>query len=326
MDPINTKDAIQSRSLPLIALTLFAISAGNLVDNRSNQQLKYIPTDINSNMTILDLSGNSIERIENGDLAGLVWLQILYLGRNPITFIGQAAFINNIKLETVVLRDSYRLPEFGGFGGSWPFIKDIQFISGVFVNQTVHLTGFPALEEFRISFNQVKLEIGNLPSLKQLYAQECGLDRFPNLSGAPRLEVLQIHKNFFTEIPQSAIMGLTNLTKLASPSCRLTHLPDLSHLVSLEILKVAKNYLIALPDLYHLPLTELDPFKNPLLCDKRLCWIRMWDSVKPAIQISTITCAHPQKYLGSNLMNIHPTDLLCYEGNIRHKHGIHVLH
>ena len=327
MEHINIKDVIQFRRLHLIALTLFAISAGHLVINRSNWNLKNIPTDINPNVTELRLSSNSIERVEDGDLAGLVRLEQLYLDHNKISFIGQAAFINNIKLVKLVLRDSYTLPEFPpGFGGSSPFIKDLQCIGGVFINQTVHLTGFTALENFVISKNQIKLEIGNLPSLKRLYAQECGLEKFPNLSGAPRLEWAQLHKNLFTEIPQSAIMGLTNLTKLVFPACRVMYLPDLSHLVSLEILKAPKNYLISLSDLYHLPLTELKLSDNPWLCDKRLCWIRMWSSVKPALQLSAITCAHPQKYVRSELMNIHPTDMLCYEGNIRHKVSLHVLY
>ena len=51
----------------------------------------------------------------------------------------------------------------------------------------------------------------------------------------------------------------------------------------------------------------------------------MWDSIKPAIQMSGVVCGHPQKYIGSTLMSIHSTDMHCYKGNVRSYHLLFIL-
>ena len=317
MEHINYTDGIQLRLSHLTFLALFAISMGHLVVIRENEGLTRIPTDINPNVTILRLASNDITRVEEGDLAGLVWLQELYMGDNQINFISPVAFINNTKL-VKIYAPVHRLSEFPiGFAGAWPSIVDIDVRDGIFTKLPIQLIGFPVLERIVFTKSPIELEMGHLPSLIRLHASSCGLDTFPNLSRTPRLIMAQLHNNNFTEIPESAIMGLTNLTKLTFPGSRVRYLPDLSHLVSLEFLRADDNYIISLPDMYHLPLATITLFHNPLLCDKTLCWIRMWDSVKPGIDMSEINCGHPQKYLGATLMSIHPTDLHCYEGNVR---------
>ena len=314
--------AIQFRKPPLIALAIFAISAGHLIVNRRNEKLTAIPTDINPDVTILQLEYNDVTHIEEGDLGSLVWLQVLYIGHNKINFISQAAFINNTKLGKIVM-SHYTLPEFPlAFVGLWPSIVYLDIKNGELITQTVILARFPLLQRFAINDVKIKLEMGHLPSLKKMYAQRCALDTFPNLSGAPGLEWVQLHNNNFTEVPQSALMGLKNLARLNFPGNRVSYIPDLSHLMSLEMLKADENYIISFPDLYHLPLTTLTLSNNPLLCDKTLCWIRMWDMMKPVIEMSEITCAYPHKHMGFTLMSIHPTEMHCYEGNIRFSHCV----
>ena len=301
----------------LIASALFAISAGHLFVDRRNRRLTRIPSDINPNVTILHLGSNYISRVEEGDLGRLVWLQELYIGHNKIVYISDAAFVNNTKLAKIVM-SGYTLTEFPlAFAALWSSIADLNLLFGILTKRTVQLTNYPMLQYFQMGSSNIELETGHLPLLKVLLAKNCGLDKFPNLTGAPSLERAHLHNNNFTEIPRSSIIGLRNLTRFTIPRCRVSYLPDLSHLVSLELLKVEKNYLIAVPDLYHLPFATLTMSGNPLLCDKTVCWIRMWDSVKPAIQMDEMTCAYPQQYSGSKLKEIHPTDLHCYKGYTR---------
>ena len=111
MERINPRNAIQFRRPPLIAFALFAISTGQLTVDRRNQNLIAIPEDINPNVTILQLGSNHIARVEEGDLAGLLRLEEIYIGHNETNFISQAAFVNNKKLLKIVM-SSFTLPEF----------------------------------------------------------------------------------------------------------------------------------------------------------------------------------------------------------------------
>ena len=197
--------AIQFRKPPLIALAIFAISAGHLIVNRRNEKLTAIPTDINPDVTILQLEYNDVTHIEEGDLGSLVWLQVLYIGHN-------------------IVMSHYTLPEFPlAFVGLWPSIVYLDVKNGELITQTVILARFPLLQRFAINDVKIKLEMGHLPSLKEMYAQRCALDTFPNLSGAPGLEWVQLHNNNFTEVPQSALMGLKNLARLNFPGNRVSY-------------------------------------------------------------------------------------------------------
>ena len=264
MERINPRNAIQLRRPPLVALVLFAISTGQLTVDRRNQNFIAIPGDINPNVTILQLGSNRITRVEQGDLVGLLRLEELYMGHNEINFISQAAFMNIKKLFKIVM-SSITLPEFpSGFAGAWSSIVNLDIRKGTFIKQTVQLTAFPVLESVVFNNNQIELEMVYLPNLNTLHATDCGMDTFPDLSRALKLKLAQLNKNNFTEIPQSALVGLTKLTKFMFIGCRVRYLPDLSHLVSLQILKAHTNYLMSFPDLYHLPLTTLTLSNNPI--------------------------------------------------------------
>ena len=171
----------------------------------------------------------------------------------------------NIKKLFEIIMSSITLPEFpSGFAGAWSSIVNLDIRKGTFIKQTVQLTAFPVLESVVFNNNQIELEMVYLPNLNTLHATDCGMDTFPDLSRAPKLELAQLNKNNFTEIPQFAIVGLTKLTKFMFIGCRVRYLPDLSHLVSLQILKAHTNYLMSFPDLYHLPLTTLTLSNNPI--------------------------------------------------------------
>ena len=302
-----------------ILFALFTISVGGLVVNRRSQMLTAIPTVIDPDVTILFLQNNAITRVDDGDLASLIWLEFINLDLNPISFISTRAFINNTRLTRIGLYENM-LPAFPtGFGGSRPYVVHIKF-KGRIPMKTVSLSYFPVLEHFNINDNEIdSLAIGDAPSLKELFAVRCGINTFPDLSMAPKLEEVFLSDNNFSHVSQSSIMGLTRLRNFAVNSCGVRYLPDLSHLVSLEKFEARNNYISVISDLYHAPLTKFHLINNPMLCNKRLCWIRMWNSIKPTIGMSEITCAHPSIYMGTSLMNIHPTDMHLYEGTQFHQ-------
>ena len=165
------------------------------------------------------------------------------------------------------------------------------------------------------------LTLGHLPSFRVLHAQFCGFTIFPDLSTAVALEEVNLLSNNINEIPKSAIAGLNKLRKLNIVQNRISHLPDLSHLVSLEDLNLNHNFLKSLPDLYELPLTDLRWAGNPLVCNETLCWVRMWGFTKPALKMGDDpedVCEAPWHRKGLHLMDIHPIDMECYEGNLTH--------
>ena len=238
-----------------ILFALFTISVGGLVVNRRSQMLTAIPTVIDPDVTILFLQNNAITRVDDGDLASLIWLEFINLDLNPISFISTRAFTNNTRLTRIGLYENM-LPAFPtGFGGSRPYVVHIKF-KGRIPMKTVSLSYFPVLEHFNINDNEIdSLAIGDTPSLKELFAVRCGINTFPDLSMAPKLEEVFLSDNNFSHVSQSSIMGLTRLRNFAVNSCGVRYLPDLSHLVSLEKFEARNNYISVISDLAPVPLS-----------------------------------------------------------------------
>ena len=69
---------------------------GELVEERNNEGLTSIPKDINAKVTSLHLNGNGISRIENDSFEYLVFLEMLYMRYNGITFIERHSLEKNV--------------------------------------------------------------------------------------------------------------------------------------------------------------------------------------------------------------------------------------
>ena len=131
------------------------------------------------------------------------------------------------------------------------------------------------------------------------------------MSGAPQLEEVQLHWNNFTCVPRSALAGLSLLKKLPFPGCPVMHLPDISHMKSLVLFRVSENSLASVPNMFDLSITKFNIADNTLVCDKTLCWLRMWDYFN--LPSHKGSCAEPTELRGL-LMDAHPVDMKCYEG------------
>ena len=250
----------------------------------------------------------------------LLLLEELNLDYNKVNIINTRAFINNVYLVLLRILDHELLTFPTEAGGAWRSIEQIIGSLGPNNMQPINLTNLPALIRFEINTNTINnLTLGHLPSLKALLAQTCGLETFPDLSVAPTLEHVAFSFNYFTEVPKSAVAGLNKLRYLYLTGCHIQYLPDLSHLVSLEVLKIDNNDLKSLPDLYNMPLTGFLWAGNPLVCDKALCWLRMWSFMRPVLTMDNSpgkdVCMAPNHRNGIRVMDNHPVDLECYNGN-----------
>ena len=313
--------ATKSKNLFSIFTMLFTLSLGALVVDRKSQGLTTIPADIDPSVTTLILSYNSITRVVENDMASLLLLGEINLDFNRLNFISTTAFINNAHLVQLTVINHQLLTFPVEVGGAWRSIEQVIGSLGPNNMQPIKLTNLPALVRLEINTNKINnLTLSHLPSLKNLYAQWCGLATFPDLSAAPALEVVALGNNYFTEIPASAMAGLNKLSWLYLAHCRIRHLPNLSHLVSLEELYINHNALKSLPDLYYLPLKQLLWAGNPLVCDKTLCWLRMWSFIRLDINMGNFpgqnVCEAPQHWDGLRVMGIHPVDMECYNGNV----------
>ena len=290
---------------------------GKLVVKRVGEDLTAVPTDIDPAVTTLILNKNKITRIKEEYLSSFLLLEKLQMENNGINYINVRAFEKNKKLISFKFLN-HRLAIFPlRIGGAWRSIVEIVGSFGLNRNmKSVQFANLPALRKLSFNSNKVvNLTLGDLPSLRELHFRYCKLEIFPNLTGAPNLREVYVNENAIKQIPPSAIYGLTKLRKLGISHNRIDYLPDLSHLVSLKELAINDNALETLPDLYVLPsLTSVKWLNNPLVCNKSMCWLRMWGSLKPRLRETYGDCTAPQNVSGLRLRHIHPVDLKCFEG------------
>ena len=296
---------------------LLCTTGAVIIVDRSEGNLSTIPNNIDTNVTILILNKNNIIRIDDNSLTSLVALENLKLNYNRLEFISTKAFINNIHLSELNLR-GHRLSTIPpGLGGAWQRLVRVELGDGPLHIPTADVTNFPVLSKLVVdNLYTNSLILRELPSLEILLAKDCKLLEFPDLSDAPNLGKVHLHRNDFTWIPQSALAGLSRLKVLSFPNSRVMYLPDLSHLVSLEMFIVHGNALIAIPDMYDLPITKINLVNNPLVCDRAMCWIRLWDYMKHPLDGELAEkgiCAAPTHLMGL-LMDVRPVELMCYEG------------
>ena len=243
---------------------LCAATAVTTVD-RSSENLITIPNDIDTDATTLFLSRNKITRIDDRRVSSFISLEKLQLDYNGVEFISRNAFANKFHLSELRIQ-GHRLSTIPrGLGRSWKNLVSFYFGHSQLHMLAVHVINFTALTVMDMNYLPThSLIIRELPSLKYFFAQECELEEFPDLSGAPHLVVVQLHGNPFTWVPQSALASLSWLRQFIFPDCRVMYLPDLSHLVSLEMLHAHKKELKTIPDICDLLLTEINLEGNPL--------------------------------------------------------------
>ena len=111
------------------------------------------------------------------------------------------------------------------------------------------------------------------------------------------------------------VTGLTAVRLFDLASNKLTDIPNLSFMGKLETLRLHANQLSSVPDMYDLPLEYLTMAGNPVVCNKALCWVRMWPWMKASpVPEDEPVCAGPDELAGVKLMEVDPTVMECFQG------------
>ena len=82
------------------------------------------------------------------------------------------------------------------------------------------------------------------------------------------------------------------------------------------------NQLTSPPDLYSMKLVSFALRGNPLVCDRVVCWIRMWPFNKILPSLDEFYCISPSTLNGSLVLDVHPLMLGCYEGRSYEYHMV----
>ena len=289
-----------------ISSCIYLIAAKGVVAlDLSSQNLIKIPntTVIPPTVTILILNYNDIERIFADDLTLYTDLLQLRMIDTGLRVIEDGAFDSNNKLEHLNCQNNMHLLEYlpSSFG---PLKLSLTFL---------HLWASLQMNVANFNFR----ELHALRWLNIGASSKRGLDP----SKLPRsLLVLYLNYNALYNFPNFA-PHTPNLTELYAPDTRVSDIPDefIIGLTKLKRLDLGGNHLRTLPDLYHLPLVNLGLRGNPLNCNRSLCWVRMWNYKKsPALKVEDAVCKYPLALAGTQLMQVNPVRLGCFQGEIMH--------
>ena len=285
-----------------------------------------------------------VDNITSIPLAVSQWDDFIYIANSPIDHIPVNAFLSYTNLTRVILigvRVQYieegafneqdelekftiqqseavlQLPsDFGPPTKSLVYMMFWHTLPGATVYP--YFAAFEKLRHLDLGGQRAEtLQAHLLPkNLTTIAAAYTVLPTFPSLGiYAPLLRKIIVHRCRMSAMPVQSVTGLTEVTGLHLHTNKLSVLPDLSLMIGLKILELHKNRLTSIPDLYTLPLTTLTLADNPLMCDKSLCWIRMW----PWMKNSTIpndepSCADPAEMFEMKLMDVDPTQMKCFKG------------
>ena len=155
-----------------------------------------------------------------------------------------------------------------------------------------HIDGLQSLKHFCVSNNRVQI--------------------MPNISYLSKLELADFSNNLIQYVQGSCLYGLPAIQSLYLNGNIIIHMDDNS--VPTGNLYLHDNRLASPPDLYDMVSTSLTLRGNPFVCNRILCWIRMWPFNKTLPLLDEFYCASPSSLNGSLVMDVHPTVLGCYKG------------
>ena len=208
-----------------------------------------VVTDVHlADIGVLDLSGSSIETLQEGDFAGLTNLSRLKLNNNSLEALPAGVFsgLPSLRLLYLAGNNLTELPlgVFAGLPLEELYLDNNNLTElplGVFA-------GLPLEELYLDNNNLTELPLGVFAGLTDLYAlylndndlMELSADIF---SGLPRLGSLNLRHNSLTALPRGVFSGLTALSFLHLNHNSLTALPGgvFSGLTTLDFLYLDGN-------------------------------------------------------------------------------------
>ena len=311
----------------MMLILCICVTAESTGVDLSHQDLTSVPQDIYKFVTVLLLEFNSIESVDNNSFVKYESVLMIGLQHNPLKVIGEDTFAKNRQLGTLHMVGCQlkSLPQSFGLAAvkrlryfvMWSSIKDPAILRGPYFGDFTSL--IVLLLPKTDLFSLVNLTIP--PTIREINVGQTRLTSFPNVTASrlPRLSTLKIYGNSITDISTASFEGISDdLQTIYFHDNGLLWVPDLSSKPKLETIKLHGNNLETVPDLLTPNLKELTLADNPIICDRRMCWWKMWHRLKskPAITDDVI-CTNPPKLTGSVLAEVNPRDMHCYKGNER---------
>lgn len=267
---------------------------GNMVDC-SKKRLKRMPDDLPAWVQVLDISSNSIARIQNEDLEGLIHLEEINLSANKLTNLNGNVLLLLPSIQILKLTHNHlsQIPEFNSpinithldLGHNaisqvnetcFQYLRNVRSIDLGF-NALTHLRNgaLSSLWNLRHLFlisNEIEsIERGafdNISSLEWLKLNKNRLTTLPSnvFSHLPKLLYLEINQNHLKKIEGLRFQGLVNLLSLRLRRNQLSELMDgaffgLAKIETLQLdfnnlSRITSGFLFGLETLMHLSVTH----------------------------------------------------------------------
>ena len=321
----HTITAILSYSWPTVVL-ITHLSHGILVEvNRRNESLLTVPQDVPTNVTYFILAHNEIAHIDFNSFKKYTELFRIDLSSNPLKTIANGTFENNHRLSQIICIQCVIESAPASFGPCTSKILLMNFYSGV-VNSSV-LLNFDFIKFSRLSIIKLKgivlpdLNVLELPpSIWALDIANAEISILPQVghTNFPKLTWLKLKNNKLSvEIPYSWFDNISmNIRGFTLAGDGVTKLPEIlpvkPHLLFFAI---EYNRLLTLPDMLDFPALEYIFFRNnPITCDQKMCWKRLWDRKRAPLHGDDASCQMPPFLRGTMLSNVDPKAMGCYNG------------
>ena len=196
----------------------------------------------------------------------------------------------------------------------WSSIKDPDTLRGPYFGNFTSLVSLNIPKTDLFSLDNLTIP----PTIKDLNVGRTRLTSFPNVTAIrlPRLSYFRVYGNSIPYISTASFDGISDdLHTIHLQDNGLLWVPDMSSKPNLETIRLIGNNLETVPDLLSLNLKELTLAGNPISCDQRMCWWKMWHRLKSRPGVTDdVICANPPQLAGSVLAEVNPRDMHCYRG------------
>ena len=310
--------------LVVVMTTVIVRTRSAYYNSKSN--LTSIPLEAFPGDPLLDIRGSTISYIPVDAFISYSNLKVLVFSKVPLYYIEEGAFRGQDKLEELTIIGGTRKLSFpSNLGPPTKSLIKITLWSALSSTTSIaypYFAAFQHLKLLNIGANNLRTLNANLlpNNITRFQASYNVVPIFPGLGTyAPLIENIIFSSCWMQDLPVESVTSLKEVKLLSVHSNKLSNFPNITFMKVLENLQLHNNRLLSIPDLYELPLTTLTLADNPLVCDKALCWIRMWPWMEAsAIPSDEPTCAGPAAMVGMRLMDVDPVLMECFKGECLH--------
>ena len=293
--------------------------------DRHNKNLSIVPQDAIVNVTNFILTNNRITHVDFNSFENYTLLFLISLSDNPLKTIANGTFDNNDALSVIYCTRCAIESAPASFGPCTGRMGIIEFSQGI-VNRDV-LINFDFMEFKQLTSLSLELvaltdlNVLRLPaSIRTLIIIEVELSMLPQVHHTkfPELFWLDLKRNKLSlEIPYSWFEGLSiNIFYIDLAMNGVVKLPEvLAIKPHLQFLSLEKNRLRTIPDMLAFPMLRVLLIRgNPVTCDQKMCWWRLWERKQAPLSKDDVQCQMPPFLKGFMLSNVNPKVMGCHNG------------